>query len=98
MTAPSAPAERAEVARQLHEEVAQTLAGLAYQISAAARDCPDEETRTRLTEMRQIAGDALEQTRMLARAVLPLQPGQLSQPPHGDPLRSIIATPPDGRR
>jgi signal transduction histidine kinase len=77
--------ERAQVARALHEGVAQTLAALGWELAAALRDCPDEATVARLTIARALAADALEQTRTVGLSVQP--------PPHGDPLRSHLVAP-----
>ncbi len=87
MNEPTTPAElprdsRAEIARQLHDGVAQTLAALAWQITAAAHDCTDPATAERLRDLRALAGDAIDQATRLAREVHPA--------PHGDPLRAVL--------
>ena len=64
-------AERARIARELHDSTAQTLAGLSLQLSAAARDCEDAACRARLDEIRELASEALEEVRTLSHTVYP---------------------------
>jgi signal transduction histidine kinase len=63
--------ERAELARELHDSTAQQLAALKLQLSAAERDCLDTEISQRLQTMRVLAGEALEEVRLLANVVHP---------------------------
>lgn len=63
--------ERARVARELHDSTAQSIAALAYQLAAAARDCTDPAMARRLHEMRELAGDVLEEVRSMAHAMHP---------------------------
>jgi signal transduction histidine kinase len=63
--------ERARVARELHDSTAQSIAALAYQLAAAARDCGDPGMTRRLHEMRELAGDILEEVRSMAHAMHP---------------------------
>lgn len=63
--------ERARVARELHDSTAQSIAALAYQLAAAARDCTDPGMTQRLHEMRELAGDILEEVRSMAHAMHP---------------------------
>jgi signal transduction histidine kinase len=63
--------ERAELARELHDSTAQQLAALKLQLSAAERDCGDCEIAERLSHMRVLAGEALEEVRLLAHTVHP---------------------------
>ena len=67
----AADAERARIARELHDSTAQTLAALAFQLAAAARDSRDPELTDRLALMREIAGTAIEEVRALAHSVHP---------------------------
>ncbi len=62
--------ERSRIARELHDSTAQTLAGLMFQLSAAARDASPSE-RERLTTLRDMATGALEEVRTLSHAVYP---------------------------
>ena len=64
-------AERARIARELHDSTAQMLAALSFQLSAAARDCADPECGSRLAEIRELAADALEEVRSLSHTVYP---------------------------
>jgi signal transduction histidine kinase len=64
-------AERARIARELHDSTAQTLAALALQLSAAARDCADPACAVRLEEIKALATDALEEVRTLSHTVYP---------------------------
>lgn len=63
--------ERAYVARELHDSIAQTLAALVMQIGAAARDCPLPELATRLETIKALGSDSLEEVRMLAHTMHP---------------------------
>jgi signal transduction histidine kinase len=63
--------ERARVARELHDSTAQSIAALAYQLAAASRDCADAGMSRRLHEMRELAGDILEEVRSMAHAMHP---------------------------
>ena len=67
----AADAERARLARELHDSTAQTLAALTLQLSAAARDSRDPELAERLALMREIAGTAIDEVRALAHSVHP---------------------------
>lgn len=63
--------ERARIARELHDSTAQSVAALAYQLAAAARDCTDPAITQRLHEMREQAGAILEELRSMAHAMHP---------------------------
>lgn len=63
--------ERARVARELHDSAAQSLAALALQLSAAARDSRDPDLAERLTLVRKIVGDVLEEIRAISRSMHP---------------------------
>jgi signal transduction histidine kinase len=64
-------AERSRIARELHDSTAQTIAALTYQLAAAARDVDDPALARRLAEIRDLAGDALEEVRVLAHTIHP---------------------------
>ena len=63
--------ERAYIARELHDSVAQTLAALVMQLGAAARDSTDPSLTRRIESIREIGSDALEDVRMLAHTMHP---------------------------
>ena len=63
--------ERARVARELHDSVAQTLAALVLQLSAAQRRSTDPALAEQLELVRAIAGEALEEVRLLSHTVHP---------------------------
>jgi signal transduction histidine kinase len=63
--------ERARVARELHDSVAQTMAALVLQLGATQRACGDEQLAGRLALVRDLAGDALEEVRLLSHTVYP---------------------------
>jgi signal transduction histidine kinase len=67
----AAEAERAYIARELHDSTAQSLAALALQLGAAARDCDDPAASARLAEARALAGVVLEEVRVLSQVVHP---------------------------
>lgn len=64
-------AERARLARELHDSTAQSLAGLLMQISALARDCGDNGMGLRLHELREMAASVLEEVRTLSHTLHP---------------------------
>jgi signal transduction histidine kinase len=64
-------AERARIARELHDSTAQTLAALSFQLSAAARDCADPVCQAGLEGVKALAADALEEVRTLSHSVYP---------------------------
>jgi signal transduction histidine kinase len=63
--------ERSRIARELHDSAAQSIAALSYQIAAAARDAADPQLAARLADLRTLAGDVLEEVRMLSHVVHP---------------------------
>lgn len=68
--------ERSRIARELHDSTAQTLAALQLQLSAATRDLEagmltEEDARTRMGALRDMAGTALEEVRLLSHTVYP---------------------------
>ena len=63
--------ERVDVARELQESLAQSLAGLLYCISAAQADCQDPECRQKLETVREIAQQSVEELRRLSGRVHP---------------------------
>jgi signal transduction histidine kinase len=63
--------ERAYIARELHDSIAQTLVALVMQLGAAGRDCTDPALSGRLDATKTLATDALEEVRMLAHTMHP---------------------------
>lgn len=63
--------ERARIARELHDSTAQSLTAIVLQLSAAARDATDPALAGRLTEIKTMAGSALEEVRSLSHRVHP---------------------------
>jgi signal transduction histidine kinase len=63
--------ERSALARELHDSTAQHLAALLYQLSAVARDIGDRTISDRVLDIREVAGDVLEEVRTIARTVYP---------------------------
>ena len=64
-------AERARLARELHDSTAQTLSAVVMQLAAAARDSREKDLGGRLEAIRAAALDALEEVRLLSLAVHP---------------------------
>lgn len=64
-------AERARIARELHDSTAQTLAAAMLQLSAVARKTDDPDAQDRLEELRSLVADALEEVRLLAHTIHP---------------------------
>ena len=63
--------ERARIARELHDSIAQTLAALTYQLSAAGRDTTDPATAAHLADLCAVARGAVEEVRTLSHVVHP---------------------------
>lgn len=63
--------ERAEIAHELHDSSAQSLAALQMELSVIARETVDRSASERLERLRRMAGDVLDEVRLLAQAVHP---------------------------
>jgi len=63
--------ERAEVARELHDSVGQTLAAASFQIAAAAHEIGSHTASPRLAEVRELLRTALEEIRNVSRSLHP---------------------------
>ena len=63
--------ERAQVARELHDSVGQTLAAAAFQIAAVAHEIGDHAASARLTGVRELLRTALEEIRNVSRSLHP---------------------------
>jgi signal transduction histidine kinase len=64
-------AERARIARELHDSTAQTLAAAKLQLHAATQATDDPAVAERLTTLRELVSDALEETRSLSHLLYP---------------------------
>jgi signal transduction histidine kinase len=63
--------ERAQVARELHDSVAQTLAAASFQVAAAANEIGNHQASPRLAEVRELLRTAIEEIRNLSRSLHP---------------------------
>lgn len=63
--------ERASLARELHDSTAQTLAALLLELSVLAGENMDPRLEQRITRVRSIVTDVLDEVRMLAHTVHP---------------------------
>ena len=63
--------ERSRIARELHDSTAQSLTAIVLQLSAAARDARVPEIAARLSDVKEMAGLALEEVRTLSHRVHP---------------------------
>lgn len=63
--------ERAQLARDLHDSIAQTLAGVKFQLSAAGTDAVDDEMRNRLAAARGMIGGAMHEVRNISQSLHP---------------------------
>lgn len=63
--------ERAQVARELHDSIGQTLAAASFQITAAAHEIGSHEASSRLAEVRELLRTALEEIRNISRSLHP---------------------------
>jgi signal transduction histidine kinase len=72
--------ERAQVARDLHDSVAQTLAAASFQIAAAANEIGGEAGSSQLTAARDLMRTALEEIRTVSRSLHPRVADDLGLP------------------
>lgn len=63
--------ERAHIARELHDSTAQSLAALLMELSVVTRETRDQAGLERLERIRRIAGDVLDEVRLLSQTVHP---------------------------
>jgi signal transduction histidine kinase len=63
--------ERAQVARDLHDSVGQTLAAAGFQIAAVAQEMGDHAASSRLAGVRELLRTALEEIRNVSRSLHP---------------------------
>lgn len=64
-------AERARIARELHDSAAQSLAALGFLLTAATREVTDPELSARLHDARVLASAVLDEVRGIAHAMHP---------------------------
>ena len=72
--------ERAQVARDLHDSVAQTLAAASFQIAAAANEVGSEAGSAHLASARELMRAALEEIRTVSRSLHPRVADDLGLP------------------
>src|SRR6266568_8278672 len=63
--------ERAKLAHDLHESIAQTLAALRFQLSAAGADALDDELKNRLKAARETLARAIDEVRNISQSLHP---------------------------
>jgi signal transduction histidine kinase len=63
--------ERSRVGKELHDSVAQALAALRYQLIAIEQETAEKELAEKIRDIRQAAGEVLEQVRLLSHTVHP---------------------------
>jgi signal transduction histidine kinase len=63
--------ERAKLARELHDSIAQTLAAVRFQLSAASSDTTDDAMRNRLSAARGMIGKAMDEVRNISQSLHP---------------------------
>jgi signal transduction histidine kinase len=64
-------AERASLARELHDSTAQTLAAVMLEMSVAVNENRDQSLQPRLERVKAIAADVLDEVKLLAHTVHP---------------------------
>jgi signal transduction histidine kinase len=64
-------AERARIARELHDSTAQSLAALSFLLAAAARDAADVELKSRLEDAKVLTSGILDEVRGIAHGMHP---------------------------
>jgi len=72
--------ERARVARELHDSVAQTIAAANFQITAAAHEIGDHPASPWLTSARELMRTAVEEVRNVSRSLHPRVAADLGLP------------------
>ena len=72
--------ERAEVARELHDSVGQTLAAASFQVAAAAHEIGIHPASPRLVTVRELLRTALEEIRNVSRSLHPRVASDLGLP------------------
>ena len=63
--------ERSRLSRELHDSIAQTLAAVRFQLSAATAGAADDATRNRLSAARGMLGKAIDEVRTISNALHP---------------------------
>lgn len=63
--------ERAKLARDLHESIAQTLAAVRFQLSAAGCDAADDQMRNRLAAASAMIGRTIDEVRNISQSLHP---------------------------
>lgn len=63
--------ERASLARELHDSIAQTLAAVRFQLSEAVMGATDDDMRNRLSTARGMLGKAMDDVRNISRSLHP---------------------------
>jgi signal transduction histidine kinase len=72
--------ERAQVARELHDSVGQTLAAASFQIAAAAHEIGSHPASPRLATVRELLRTSLEEIRNVSRSLHPRVASDLGLP------------------
>ena len=72
--------ERAQVARELHDSVGQTLAAASFQVAAAAHEIGTHTASPRLATVRELLRTALEEIRNVSRSLHPRVASDLGLP------------------
>ena len=72
--------ERAQVARELHDSVGQTLAAASFQVAAAAHEIGTHAAAPRLATVRELLRTALEEIRNVSRSLHPRVASDLGLP------------------
>ena len=72
--------ERAQVARELHDSVGQTLAAASFQIAAAAHEIGSHPASSRLATVRELLRTSLEEIRNVSRSLHPRVASDLGLP------------------
>jgi signal transduction histidine kinase len=72
--------ERAQVARELHDSVGQTLAAASFQVAAAAHEIGSHPASPRIATVRELLRTALEEIRNVSRSLHPRVASDLGLP------------------
>ncbi len=72
--------ERAQVARELHDSVGQTLAAASFQVAAVAHEIGNHPASSRLAEVRELLRTSIEEIRNVSRSLHPRVTADLGLP------------------
>ena len=83
--------ERAKLSRELHDSIAQTLAAVRFQLTAAGMQAADDEMRNRLATAKGMIGKAMDEVRSISQSLHPRVAEDLGLVPALESLAEEVA-------